>query len=139
MYIDDIVIYSATLHIAHVRVVLGRLLDNHLYVKALEVPVPSGFRLGIWDQQGVVMEERKVDGVRSWPVPTTIKGLQRFLGIANFLLPIYSGTSAPSPLNSLLKGAPGKLVWNPAAIAETRRPYAALCGGGGSRPVTTSR
>jgi hypothetical protein len=36
MYIDDILIYSATLedHIAHVQVVLGHLLETHLYVKA---------------------------------------------------------------------------------------------------------
>lgn len=35
-YIDDILVYSATLedHIAHVRVVLERLLANQLFVKA---------------------------------------------------------------------------------------------------------
>jgi hypothetical protein len=30
------------------------------------------------------MDGKKVDAVRAWPVPTTIKGLKRFLGFANF-------------------------------------------------------
>lgn len=84
MYIDDMLIYSATLeeHIAHVRVVLGCLLENHLYIKAEKCQLHQaavsflGYRINL---QGVVMEESKVDEFRSWPVPFIIKGLQRFL------------------------------------------------------------
>ena len=80
MYIADILLYSATLeeHIAHDRVVLGRLMENHLNFKAEKCLFQQaavsffGYRLSL---QGVVMEERKV------PVPTIIKGLQRFVGL----------------------------------------------------------
>ncbi|XP_045078679.1 olfactory receptor 52J3-like [Coregonus clupeaformis] len=53
------------------------------------------------------MDERKVKAVRSWPVPTTIKGLQRFLGFANFYCRfIKNFSSIASPLTSLLNGGP---------------------------------
>jgi hypothetical protein len=89
VYIDDILVYSATLeeHIAQVRVVLERFLANHLYVKAEKCQFHQeevsflGYQIG---QQGVMMDERKVDAVRSWPVPTTIKGLQHFWRFVNF-------------------------------------------------------
>lgn len=32
----------------------------------------------------VQMEQKKVKEVQSWPVPSTIKDLQRFLGFTNF-------------------------------------------------------
>jgi hypothetical protein len=60
---------------------------------------------------------KKVKTVRSWPVRTTIKGLQRFLGFANFFYHhfIKDFSSIASPLTSLLMGIPCKLGWSPAA------------------------
>uniref|UniRef100_A0A4W5RRF9 ribonuclease H n=1 Tax=Hucho hucho TaxID=62062 RepID=A0A4W5RRF9_9TELE len=88
-YIDDILIYSKTEaeHINHVRIVLARLLENQLYVKAekceFHVKQTSflGYRISY---HGVKMEEGKVQAVTEWPQPTTVKELQRFLGFANF-------------------------------------------------------
>ncbi|XP_038841161.1 uncharacterized mitochondrial protein AtMg00860-like, partial [Salvelinus namaycush] len=113
--------YLATLddHIAHVRVVLECLLANHLYVKAekgqfhQEAVSFLGYQIGT---QGVMMDERKADAVRSWPVPTTIKGLQRFGGFANFYCRfIKTFRSIAYLLTSLLKGGSRKLGWNSAA------------------------
>ena len=60
--------------------------------------------------------DKKVDAVRSWPVPTTIKGLQRFLGFVNFYRHFIRNFSfVATPLTSLLKGGPHRLVWGPAA------------------------
>ena len=62
------------------------------------------------------MENKKVDALRSWQVPTTIKGLQRFLGFDNFyhhFIRIFSAVA--TPLTSGLKGGPRRLVWSPAA------------------------
>jgi hypothetical protein len=100
---DDILIYLATLeeHIANVRLDLGCPLDNHLYVKAEKCQLHQaavsflGYRIS---QLGVVMEERKVDAIRPWPVPTTIKG---FWGSPSSTAASL-GTSAPSPLPSPL-------------------------------------
>lgn len=78
VYIDNILVYSATIedHIAHVRVVLGRLLENRLYVK-----VSLGYRIR---PQGVMMDERKVE-----PVPTTVKGATTVFGVCQLLPPLH--------------------------------------------------
>ncbi|XP_064833158.1 uncharacterized protein LOC135547865 [Oncorhynchus masou masou] len=115
------VVKRATLedHITHVRVVLEHLLENHLYVKAekWQFYQAAFYFLGYQiSPQGVTIKKRKVDTIRSWPVSTTIKGLQHFLRIANFYCRfIRNFSSIASPLTSLLKGGPHKLVWSPAA------------------------
>ena len=116
VYIDDILVYSATLedHIAHVRVVLERLLENHLYVKVLKCQFHQvavsffGYQIS---PQGVMMEERTVNAVRSWPVPTTIKG---FLGFAIFY-PCFIRTfsSIACPLTSRVVTVSCSLVLEP--------------------------
>ncbi len=89
VYIDDILIYSNTReeHIHHVRSVLKRLMQYQLYAKAekCEFHQTSISFLGyIISQEGVAMDERKVEAVLKWPKPQTVKELQRFLGFANF-------------------------------------------------------
>lgn len=62
------------------------------------------------------MDERKMEAIRNWPVPKTVKELQRFLGFANFyhrFILYYS--SIVSPLTSLLHGKPKSLSWPPEA------------------------
>ena len=86
VYINGIL---ATLedHIAQVRVVLERLLANHLFVKAEKYQFHQeavSFLDYQISPQGVKMAVKKVDAVRLWPVPTTINGLQRFLWFAKF-------------------------------------------------------
>uniref|UniRef100_A0A4W5N4N7 ribonuclease H n=1 Tax=Hucho hucho TaxID=62062 RepID=A0A4W5N4N7_9TELE len=116
-YIDDILIYSRSEaeHINHVKIVLSRLLNNQLYVKAekceFHVKQTSflGYRIS---HHGVKMEEVKVQAVTEWPQPTTVKELQRFLGFANFYRQfIRNYSTVASPLTSLLKRKPTRLGW----------------------------
>ena len=88
-YLDDILVYSPDFesHVKNVRTVLQRLLQNNLYLKGekCEFHLQSVAFLGyIISQQGVVMDDQKVEAVIQWPVPKTVKELQRFLGFANF-------------------------------------------------------
>ncbi|XP_016145267.1 RNA-directed DNA polymerase homolog, partial [Sinocyclocheilus grahami] len=83
IYIDDILIYSRSLakHRHHVAEFLGYVINDG----------------------GIQMDERKVDAIQNWPVPTTVKELQRFLGFANFYRRfIYHYSSITSPLTSML-------------------------------------
>uniref|UniRef100_A0AAR2JHU7 ribonuclease H n=1 Tax=Pygocentrus nattereri TaxID=42514 RepID=A0AAR2JHU7_PYGNA len=117
-YLDDILVYSPSLekHIHHVREVLMRLLQNNLYLKGekCEFHLRSVAFLGyIISQQGIVMDDHKVEAVLDWPQPTSIKELQKFLGFANFyrrFIRNFSGIAAP--LTSLLKGNPKRIYWN---------------------------
>ncbi|KAK3573221.1 hypothetical protein QTP86_015130 [Hemibagrus guttatus] len=116
-YIDDILVYSTSLeeHIHHVRAVLSRLQQNHLYVK----PEKCEFHrttitfLGyVILRQGVEMDLTKVQTVTEWPNPTTVKELQRFLGFANFYRRfIWNYSSMAGLLTSLLRGKPRRLAW----------------------------
>lgn len=62
------------------------------------------------------MEETKVNAVREWPQPTTVKELQRFIGFANFYRRCIRGFSQIAvPLTSLIKKGTHKLRWDNAA------------------------
>ncbi|XDV19520.1 hypothetical protein PO909_024978 [Leuciscus waleckii] len=80
-YIDDILIYSKyeAEHINHVKIVLSRLLENQLYVKAekCEFHVNQTSFLGYHiSHHGVKMDGLKVQAVTEWPQPTTSQGIK---------------------------------------------------------------
>ena len=83
IYLDDILIFSRNLqeHVQHVNLVLKRLLENRLYVKAekCDFHVSSVCFLDFIVEKGQI----KTDPAE-WPTPTSRKQLQRFLGFANF-------------------------------------------------------
>ncbi|KAK3535604.1 hypothetical protein QTP70_017137 [Hemibagrus guttatus] len=98
-YIDDILVYSASPeeHVLHVRKVLSRLQQHHLYVKLEKCEFH-------WSTTGLP--------------PTTVQELQRFLGFTNFYRRfIRNYSSVAGPLTSLLRGKPKRLVWTDQAQA----------------------
>ena len=89
VYLDDILIFcqDTQSHQGHMRMVLQRLLENRLLVKAekCEFSCPTTFFLGyIISASSISMDPEKVQAVEQWPTPTDRKALQRFLGFANF-------------------------------------------------------
>jgi hypothetical protein len=103
VYLDDILVYSRTYeeHVGHVRKVLQKLKDANLRIK----PQKSEFHkqevlfLGyVVSKDGLKMDDKKVQVVREWPTPTTVKEVQSFLGFANFyrrFIAHYSRITAP--------------------------------------------
>uniref|UniRef100_A0A669C7S5 Reverse transcriptase domain-containing protein n=1 Tax=Oreochromis niloticus TaxID=8128 RepID=A0A669C7S5_ORENI len=89
VYLDDILIFSRSVseHERHVKLVLQRLLQNRLFVKAekCEFHVTTVSFLGFIIEQGDLRPDPgKVKAVLEWPAPPNRKQLQRFLGFANF-------------------------------------------------------
>ncbi|KAK3516402.1 hypothetical protein QTP70_010488 [Hemibagrus guttatus] len=121
VYIDDILIYSRSMadHRQHIVAFLQRLRDYQLFLKAEKCTFhqPSVQFLGYnIDRSGIRMDERKVTAVKDWPIPTSVKELQRFLGFANFCRQFIQGfSSITSLLTSLLRNKPKSLSWTPAA------------------------
>ncbi len=74
------------------------------------------------------MDQRKVEAVKNWPQPTTIKEMQRFLGFANFyrrFIAHYSQLAAP--LTSLLRQKVKSLTWTPEAHRAFTQLKSAFC------------
>ncbi len=89
VYIDDILIYSRNLaeHRHHVTRVLQRLRVHHLYLKLEKCEFHRSmvqflsYNIG---PEGIQMDQGKVNAIQEWPLPQSVKELQRFLGFANF-------------------------------------------------------
>lgn len=121
VYLDDILIFSRSLeeHEGHVSRVLQRLLDNHLYVKPekCDFHVTQAQFLGFIVTPGhLEMDPKKVEAVHNWPIPATVKEVQRFIGFANFYRRfIKNFSSVVAPLTALTKGGGAKIHWGPEA------------------------
>ncbi|KAL0164905.1 hypothetical protein M9458_040658, partial [Cirrhinus mrigala] len=138
-YLDDILIYSKTLeeHTQHVRAVLRRLLAHQLYCKLEKCAFhqhSTTFLGFVISSQGVAMDPQKLEAVRSWPLPTSLKQLQRFLGFANFYRRFIQGFSATAaPLTALTKPSHGAFHLTPEAIQA----FKTLCNLFTTAPVLT--
>ncbi|KAL0192566.1 hypothetical protein M9458_010862, partial [Cirrhinus mrigala] len=126
-YLDDILVYSKTLeeHTQHVRAVLRRLLAHQLYCKLEKCAFhqhTTTFLGFVISSQGVAMDPQKLEAVRSWPLPTSLKQLQRFLGFANFYRRFIQGFSATAaPLTTLTKPSRGEFQLTPEAIQAFKK------------------
>ncbi|KAL0199667.1 hypothetical protein M9458_002854, partial [Cirrhinus mrigala] len=126
-YLDDILIYSKTLeeHTQHVRAVLRRLLAHQLYCKLEKCAFhqhTTTFLGFVISSQGVAMDPQKLEAVRSWPLPTSLKQLQRFLGFANFYRRFIQGFSATAaPLTALTKPSRRDFQLTPEAIQAFKK------------------
>jgi len=88
-YLDDILIFLQNLkdHRKHVRTILKRVKETGLRLKTskCEFHTKEIEYLGyVISPQGLRMDEEKIQTIKEWKEPTNIKGIQSFLGFANF-------------------------------------------------------
>jgi RNase H-like domain found in reverse transcriptase/Reverse transcriptase (RNA-dependent DNA polymerase)/Integrase zinc binding domain/Retroviral aspartyl protease/Chromo (CHRromatin Organisation MOdifier) domain len=109
VFLDDILIYSKTLeeHEQHVRRVLDALREQKLYAKESKCEFFKheveflGHRVG---QDGVRMMEDKVEAIREWPKPRSVRDVRAFLGTAGYYRKFIRDFSAiAAPLSDLTK------------------------------------
>jgi hypothetical protein len=97
-YLDDILIFSKNEieYIEHVRKVLEKLKKARLLLKPEKCEfhrkelIFLGFIVGA---HGLRMDPNKIEAVRDWPTPKTVKEVQAFLGFANFYRRFIEGYS----------------------------------------------
>jgi transposase InsO family protein len=88
-YVDDLLIYSDNekQHREHVKKVLQRLREAGLQasISKCEFHVTRTKYLGfIITTEGLEVDPEKIAVIREWKTPTTVKGIQSFLGFGNF-------------------------------------------------------
>jgi len=117
VYIDDILIYSETVeeHILLVRKVLQWLREYRMAI-SLEKSVfhvkKVDFLGYVVETDGVTMNEKKVESIKSWKAPVSVKDIQIFIRFANFYRRFIKTFSAICTLiTNLLKGDPKKFSW----------------------------
>jgi hypothetical protein len=108
-YLDDVLIYSDSLedHRKHVKLVLRALREAGLQaeIEKCEFHTTETRYLGlIIGTEGVKMDPKKIETIKNWPQPKTLKDIQAFLGFANFYRRFILGFSViVKPLTALTK------------------------------------
>src|SRR6185437_3361566 len=102
-------------HAEHLRIVLQRLRDHHLYAKfsKCEFWLDSVKFLGhTISSDGISIDPTKVQEVMDWESPTSVHQIRSFLGLAGYyrrFIPDFSRIA--KPMTELLKKGV-KFVWN---------------------------
>jgi hypothetical protein len=109
VFFDDILIFSDSWssHLQHVRMILQRLQEHGLTVKRSKCSFDATLvqYLGhVISDQGVAMDTDKVEAVRAWPLPRTVRAVMGFLGLTGYYRKfIRSYGDIATPLTKLLK------------------------------------
>ncbi|KAL0546790.1 hypothetical protein IC582_016703 [Cucumis melo] len=115
VYFDDILVYSSSRedHLQHLRKLFQVLTEIELYInpKKCTFLTKEIVFLGFLIKEGKIgIEPKKVEAIQSWPVPTFIKEVQGFLGLASFYKRfIRNFSSIVAPLTNCLKK--GNFKW----------------------------
>jgi len=109
VFIDDVIVgtESEKGHDELVVEVIKRLEENDLYVKPEKCKwkvKEVGFLGVVIGPEGIKMEKEKVKGVLEWPMPKSVKDIQKFLGLANYYCRFIEGfATVVRPLHDLVK------------------------------------
>ncbi|XP_063812535.1 uncharacterized protein LOC135050206 [Pseudophryne corroboree] len=65
----------------------------------------------IVSSSGLEMDPKKLQAIHDWPIPTTLKGVQRFLGFANYYRRFIQGFIA-APITALTRKGANSSKWS---------------------------
>ena len=123
IYLDDILIASPDMssHEYHLREVLTRLREFGLIInpaKCLWAQSTVPFLGHNVTAAGISPMTRHIDAVKTFPMPTDVPSLQRFLGLVNFFRRfIPAASSLLAPLTDALKLSAKQFEWTPTMTA----------------------
>ena len=116
IFVDDILIYSNTMreHGQHLELVFKILTEAQFYLKRSKCLFGQSTieYLGhIISERGVAPDLSKVQAMRDWPTPSSVRELRAFLGLTGFYRKFIKGyATIASPLTDLLRK--DKFLWS---------------------------
>ena len=123
--LDDVIIFSEdpSKHVEHIRSILQVLRDNKLYAKVQKCEFNKQEMTFVGYQvspAGIGMDPAKIKSILEWPVPTSVKAVQSFLGFANFYKKFINDYSRLAiPLTTLTEKSV-RFTWSDEAAAAFR-------------------
>ena len=127
VFLDDVLVYSQSdeSHFAHLRATFQLLRAANLKLKPKKcrlVQREVTYLSHIIGSERIQVEPKKVEAVTNWPVPSTVKGVRRFLGFCNYYRWfVRDFTGIASPLSSLTKKKV-PFVWTVVSRESLSRP-----------------
>jgi hypothetical protein len=109
VFFDDILVYNSNWaqHMEHVKVVLEILMKQQLYIKRSKcIFGQQEFQyLGhVISPKGVRVDPEKVEAIKKWPKPKTLKAMREFLGLTRYYRRfIQNYGKIAAPINRMLK------------------------------------
>jgi hypothetical protein len=109
VFFDDILIYSDSFqaHLSHLAAVLDILERDHWQVKLSKCAFAQervAYLGHVISGDGVATDDSKIQSIREWPTPTTLKELRGFLGLTGYYRKFIKHYAIISqPLSALLK------------------------------------
>ena len=102
-YLDDILVFSPTLedHLRHLDIVFDRLRQHDLKLKLKKcgfLKSETQYLGFIINKDGIKPEPKKVEAIRSLPVPTCVREIRSFIGMCSFyrrFIPNFSEIAEP--------------------------------------------
>jgi len=134
VYLDDILVASTSMdeHLRHLNVIFSVLAQNGLVLNVTKCHFAKaevdylGHRVA---SGGIRPLPRHISAIQDFPTPSTVRGLQRFLGMVNFYRRFLPGIAGiVRPLTDALRGNPRRLLWSStlgAAFVATKKAMAA--------------
>ena len=121
VFIDDILVFSKTPeeHAEHLRRVFNRLREYGLLIqspKAFYAQREIDFLGHIITQDGITMQDDKIQTVKDWPTPESASHIRQFLGLSGFYRRfIKDYAKIAKPLSDLTKKSSEPFTWTPEA------------------------
>ncbi|KAM0035631.1 putative nucleotidyltransferase, Ribonuclease H [Helianthus debilis subsp. tardiflorus] len=109
IFFDDVLVYSKNVqqHVKDLREVLQLFRENQLYAKRSKCSFAGSkveYLGHVISKNGVSTDSSKVEAVKNWPPPKTVKQLRGFLGLTGYYRRFISSYgSIAKPLTSLLR------------------------------------
>lgn len=121
VFFYDILVYILTLpvHVQHLQAIFRTLSQGEFYLrqtKCLLARCTLQYLGYIVSDQGISPDPDKIQAMLTWPIPTSVSKLRRFMGFTGFYRRFIRGyASIANPLTSLLRT--DCFHWNPEAQA----------------------